>query len=711
MSGWVIVVETAFSFVTAGILLFYYGDVKRQHRISSIATFVSWVSSFLILFLIPVDISSTLYRQCLHRHSSATSTTVVPPTATTSNHSFDSMDEIITVSQRPAPHDAVLYFTYMKDNVTECVKPWVFVDDHTLQILWHFIYWSSQVLTWIALPLIQSYALSGEFSPIQKLKSSLRTNAIYYGTYLSIFCVLLVYVVSKVGFSLSQLKLICITASNTWGLFLLVLLLGYGLVEVPRSMWNRCNHTLALARTYFKISKLSAEKNEVVEQLEDVLEKVVASTRNINGSHPSRCYLDIILEKCPESMMRSSFPPATPPGYQDSEEVAAGDNESADTSERYLAKLHSEVIRSLQAYHRTQAQWELVVVRGLHLEDEVANLECAEKKFSRSALTSGTTEPFLGQRLSMFISTLYSRYVEWYWRCLLRPFLLRVLACFCALVSILVVWSEITFFNTSPVLSVFAVAVKSATDLAHHTTALLICGFTVFYLSLTAFFTVFRIRIFNYYYIAGDHLTDENSLLFIGMLLSRLTPPLCLNFLGLIHLDGDTSQSGDDTSFTRIMGRLQLIPFIAKGFNVYFPILILLLCFATYFSLGSRLLHLFGCHQFIGEDEMTQDFIDEGRTLLQREKRLRLRQVEQGGARRRYRYGVYYRMDPTEAEGFELRSQGLSSRSKEDSPLRSNTSRKTRPKNYGTKSRGESSPLLRAHASTSSEGNSASDLT
>ena len=27
-------------------------------------------------------------------------------------------------------------------------------------------------------------------------------------------------------------------------------------------------------------------------------------------------------------MMRSSFPPATPPGYQDSEEVAAGDNES-----------------------------------------------------------------------------------------------------------------------------------------------------------------------------------------------------------------------------------------------------------------------------------------------------------------------------------------------------------------------------------------------
>ena len=66
--------------------------------------------------------------------------------------------------------------------------------------------------------------------------------------------------------------MIGITASNTWGLFLLVLLLGYGLVEVPRTVWNSSKHGYMLARTQFKISKLSTEKTEAEENLEDVLE-------------------------------------------------------------------------------------------------------------------------------------------------------------------------------------------------------------------------------------------------------------------------------------------------------------------------------------------------------------------------------------------------------------------------------------------------------
>ena len=66
--------------------------------------------------------------------------------------------------------------------------------------------------------------------------------------------------------------MIGVTASNTWGLFLLVLLLGYGLVEVPRHVWNRSKYPYMLSRTYFKIAKQSTEKTEAEENLEDVLE-------------------------------------------------------------------------------------------------------------------------------------------------------------------------------------------------------------------------------------------------------------------------------------------------------------------------------------------------------------------------------------------------------------------------------------------------------
>ena len=73
-------------------------------------------------------------------------------------------------------------------------------------------------------------------------------------------------------YSREKLKVIGVTASNTWGLFLLVLLLGYGLVEVPRLVWNNAKHQYMLSRTYFKIAKQSVEKTEAEENLEDVLE-------------------------------------------------------------------------------------------------------------------------------------------------------------------------------------------------------------------------------------------------------------------------------------------------------------------------------------------------------------------------------------------------------------------------------------------------------
>ena len=66
--------------------------------------------------------------------------------------------------------------------------------------------------------------------------------------------------------------MIGITASNTWGLFLLVLLLGYGLVEVPRHFWAQSRKGYLLNFTYFQIAKLSLERSEATEELEDLLE-------------------------------------------------------------------------------------------------------------------------------------------------------------------------------------------------------------------------------------------------------------------------------------------------------------------------------------------------------------------------------------------------------------------------------------------------------
>jgi len=72
------------------------------------------------------------------------------------------------------------------------------------------------------------------------------------------------------------------------------------------------------------------------------------------------------------------------------------------------------------------------------------------------------------------------------------------------------------------------------------------------------------------------------------------------------------------------MGHMDVISFISDGFNIYFPIGIVLLCILTWFNVGQRVLHLVGFQQFIGDDDMRQELIDEGAQLVVRGTVLRL---------------------------------------------------------------------------------------
>lgn len=75
---------------------------------------------------------------------------------------------------------------------------------------------------------MQSYLKAGDFTFKGKFRSAVIDNAIYYGSYLFICIVLLVYLTFQPNVTLDgpKIKAIASSASNTWGLFLLVLLLG-----------------------------------------------------------------------------------------------------------------------------------------------------------------------------------------------------------------------------------------------------------------------------------------------------------------------------------------------------------------------------------------------------------------------------------------------------------------------------------------------------
>ncbi|XP_043835453.1 G-protein coupled receptor-associated protein LMBRD2 isoform X3 [Dromiciops gliroides] len=547
MSGAALGLEIVFVFFLALLILHRYGDFKKQHRLVIVATLLAWYLCFLIVFILPLDVSTTIYNRCKQAANSS-----------------PSENNNIT-----GPYSTGIPIT----GKHPCFKPWSYIPDGIMPIFWRVVYWTSQFLTW------------------------------------------------------NQLQTIGIAAANTWGLFLLVLLLGYGLVEIPRSHWNGAKRGYLLMKTYFKAAKLMTEKADAEENLEDIMEEVRKVNESIKYNHPLRKCVDTILKKCPteyqEKMGRNMD------DYEDFDE-----KRNTYPSEKSLVKLHKQVIYSVQRHRRTQVQWRILLEQAFYLEDVAKNETSATRQFVH---TFQPQEPE-----NRFIQYFYSPTVEWYWECLLRPWFYRILAIVLAIFSVIVVWSECTFFSTKPVLSLFAVFIQLAERTYNYIYIEIACFLSIFFLSICVYSTVFRIRVFNYYYLASHHQTDAYSLLFSGMLFCRLTPPLCLNFLGLTHMDSTIShQDTQPTAYTSIMGSMKVLSFIADGFYIYYPMLVVILCIATYFSLGTRCLNLLGFQQFMGDNDMTSDLVDEGKELIRREKRKRQRQEEGENRRREWkeRYG------------------------------------------------------------------------
>ncbi|KAG5841477.1 hypothetical protein ANANG_G00199910 [Anguilla anguilla] len=225
MSGAALGIEVVVVFFLALFLLHRYGDFRRQQLMVLFGTLLAWFLCFLIVFILPLDVSTTIYKQCKKDHE---------------------QHEVVTASNQTMPNSPVS----LTESVHECYRPWSYIPEGIMPVFWRVVYWTSQCLTWLLLPFMQSYARSGAFSITGKIKTALIENAIYYGTYLLVFGSLLIYVAVHPKWRLSwyELQTIGITAANTWGLFLLVLLLGYGLVEIPRSYWNSARPATCWAR-------------------------------------------------------------------------------------------------------------------------------------------------------------------------------------------------------------------------------------------------------------------------------------------------------------------------------------------------------------------------------------------------------------------------------------------------------------------------------
>ena len=479
MSGGIFAFDIIATLALSSLLLWSYGDWLRQRLFVTLSVLIAWYFSFLIIFVLPLDVSSTIYRQCLNQSQENQNSIT--------NHAHITESDIHKLRNNLTENDK-----------STCQEPYSLLNESVLPNLWRVVYWTSQLLTWLILPVMQSFTQAGEFTFGGKFKSALWDNMIYYTSYCLIAIILFVYIATHdLDLTWDRLKAIAASASNTWGLFVLVLMLGYGLVEVPRNCWNRSLKGYQLTRAYFKIAKLMSEKSDAEENLDDVL-ITVNTIQNMAGENDLkvRKLIDTILQKVPIEMFEKIKRRRTEVEF------------ATDTipTEKTLTKLHRNVIKSLQNYHRTEAQWDDWTNYVFELEDINKNLVSNDHQFVHS----------LSKKSKFWLN---SPTIEWYWKCLLSPLMLRLAAVLSGMMSVFIIWSEVTFFSKNPTLSIFAALVNGFKP--NYFAIEAICIVTIFYLCLCTYYTIFKIRVFNYYYLAKNHHSDEYTLLFSGALLCR----------------------------------------------------------------------------------------------------------------------------------------------------------------------------------------------
>ena len=403
-----------------------------------------------------------------------------------------------------------------------------------------------------------------------------------------VFVIFAIYLAATGNLSKKTLPVFLVVISNVWGLFLIMVLLGYGLMVIPRQLWNKGNLEGYLRYYQFMATELEESKVEARYTLEQTTKLICAAEKTVTISDPLVPYIEFMLAKVPEyilSQQRSQRP-------HENKEVQ---ETLGEITEKRLAILHAQLKKALTEYSRTQARWSSFLMKVFRHEDIVVNHDNPGYKIV-SYLWKSPQGRLQRKR----------EVLEWVWFTRIRPVLYRICALISAVLSLFVVLGEITLFISTPV-GVFPLMFEK--DHGNFGTQVL-CSIPLLYVLASAYYSLFSLRMPGFYGIYGQNQTDPSNLLWCAAFLCKLTSPLCFNFLLFIKVNG--------TAFSQVMGIIDFVPVFGESFSEFFPLVLLLFCALNLFQIYSRLLNWLGISRFRFSDSFKDDKIQEGKILLQK---------------------------------------------------------------------------------------------
>ncbi|KAI8074567.1 LMBR1-like membrane protein-domain-containing protein [Gongronella butleri] len=501
----------------------HYGNFRKQPWYVSVTCILGWFFPFWIVLLLPMDMASMLYDKC----------------------------------------------------EGGCREPLTHVSATTLYVAWRTIYWTSFCLTWFTIPMMQAYVNTGEFNVVSKLRTALRVNLKFYSIYVVVGLIGLVYLVFKGGYTTwAKLQSFVMAMANSWGLFLVIMFMGYGCVAVPRELWfsGMLKHRLE------ELCKKAPRAKE--ECMDSELEyDELAKTINTISHRPLRH--DPHLHRLVDQTV-ARFPFARNPTYADPDHTLPVPSQ---ITEEYLVDVNRRMIWAERNKERKSALWNNLLHEAFYLQDIETNRSNSDRRF-RSSLRPSVEGTFWSNMLLR---------AEWWWVIVFRSRVYRALAVFAAIFSVCMLWSELTFNIQSPLVSIVGLTVRAYSQEYNYAGVEIVSFFILAWMCISVYTSLFKVRFFNLYLLIPHHHTDPNSLLWFTSYMCKMMAPLCYNYINLL---GSANGGEDDTVFSKFMGKANLVPFLGNVFIDWFPVVILIPALAAFFQS-----HWFGMSSTDGDEE------------------------------------------------------------------------------------------------------------
>ena len=500
-----------------------------------------------------------------------------------------------------------------------------------IKISYNIIYWVIFICNWIIFPFLKKYEDSGEFTKMDKIKYSIKSNLIRYIILLLILIILFTWAYTRLEeeqFSFFTKNIF--NFNYIYRLSLVLILLSYSLIKFPINVYETIDHNytiqyceymakdidekLSLVKSDLKengnILLTTIEHSEIVQEMtDDDLYSNEKKFKKIEKQNKLIILYESHLKEQFDYLCRNSKILGI-----ELKTNSLGTNQEPIKDKKKLVKLNKNIINGILDDLRLQCQmqsiyynWCLlktIIIQGrsnnyIKIDSNDIGQGKNEKILYDNNKHETLEESFIPLNGVSFIKTLY--YLK------IRKYLFFVLTIILFLSAGIVIISEISI--SLPInLSVFSFLISSVTNvfILH-----LILFIPIIYLLVLSMYTFFKLKIAGFYGMYSNRQTDAVSLIFFTRNISRIIIPLCLNVILMVNHGDNVNKTILENNF-----RINVQNTIFNMFNKFSPIILILFLLIHGFNIFNKLAKCFGLDNFYIHNEKRDNVIEEGFEIL-----------------------------------------------------------------------------------------------